>query len=93
MVDSNPFIDAYILSRQIDAPSEVRQGIAFGLWRADMNIGDASKATTKRRIWQVFKYIDKKNYTLQNTEFAKPIIGIQKWSDVIPNFRWRALEH
>ena len=93
MVDSNPFIDAYILSRQIDAPSEVRQGIAFGLWRADMNIGDAIKATTKRRIWQVFKYIDKKNYTLQNTEFAKPIIGIQKWSDVIPNFRWRALEH
>ena len=93
MVDSNPFIDAYILSRQIDAPSEVRQGIAFGLWKADMNQGDAIKETSRRKIWQVFKNIDKKNSTLQNTEFAKQIIGIQKWSDVIPNFRWRSLEH
>ena len=93
MVDSNPFIDAYILSRQIDAPSEVRQGIAFGLWKADMNQGDAIRETSRRKIWQVFKNIDKKNSTLQNTEFAKQIIGIQKWSDVIPNFRWRSLEH
>ena len=93
MVDSNPFIDAYILSRQIDAPSEVRQGIAFGLWKADMNQGDAITETSRRKIWQVFKNIDKKNSTLQNTEFAKQIIGIQKWSDVIPNFRWRSLEH
>ena len=93
MVDSNPFIDAYILSRQIDAPSEVRQGIAFGLWKADMNKGDAITETSRRKIWQVFKNIDKKNSTLQNTEFAKQIIGIQKWSDVIPNFRWRSLEH
>ena len=30
LVDSNPYIDAYILSRQVDAPSEVSQGLAFG---------------------------------------------------------------
>lgn len=38
------------------------------------------------------KNIDKKDQTLFNTEFAKSIIGINKWSDVIPNFKWRNLE-
>lgn len=92
LVDSNPHIDAYILSRQVDAPSEVKQGISFGLWKCDMNKPDQIVATSRRKIWQVFKNIDKKNSTLENTEFAKSIIGIQKWSDIIPNFKWRALE-
>ena len=92
MVDSNPLIDAYILSRQVDAPLEVRSGLSFGLWKCDMNVGDNIVATQRRKIWAVFKNIDKKNSTLENTEFAKSIIGINKWSDVIPNFKWRALE-
>lgn len=92
MVDSNPYIDAYILSRQVDAPLEVRSGLAFGLWACDMNKGDDIVATRRRKIWQVFHEIDKKKSTLETTEFAKSIIGIQKWSDVIPNFKWRALE-
>ena len=92
MVDSNPYIDAYILSRQVDAPLEVRSGLAFGLWACDMNKGDDIVATRRRKIWQVFHDIDKKKSTLETTEFAKSIIGIQKWSDVIPNFKWKALE-
>lgn len=92
MVDSNPYIDAYILSRQVDAPLEVRSGLAFGLWACDMNRGDDIVATRRRKIWQVFHDIDKKKSTLETTEFAKSIIGIQKWSDVIPNFKWKALE-
>lgn len=92
MVDSNPYIDAYILSRQVDAPLEVRSGLAFGLWACDMNKGDDIVATRRRKIWQVFHEIDKKKSTLETTEFAKSIIGIQKWSDVIPNFKWKALE-
>ena len=92
MVDSNPYIDAYILSRQVDAPLEVRSGLAFGLWACDMNKGDDIVATKRRKIWQVFHEIDKKKSTLETTEFAKSIIGIQKWSDVIPNFKWKALE-
>lgn len=91
-VDSNPMIDAYILSRQVDAPVEVRLGLSFGLWKSRMDIGDYISATQRRKIWSVFKNIDKKNSTLQSTEFAKSIIGIEKWSDVIPNFKWRALE-
>lgn len=92
MVDSNPYIDAYILSRQVDAPSEVRSGLSFGLWECSMDRGDDIVATKRRKIWQVFRDIDKKKYTLESSEFAKPIIGIEKWSDVVPNFRWKALE-
>jgi len=92
LVDSNPYIDAYILSRQVDAPLEVRSGLSFGLWACDMNQGNEIIATKRRKIWQVFHDIDKKKSTLETTEFAKSIIGIQKWSDVIPNFKWRSLE-
>lgn len=92
MVDSNPYIDAYILSRQVDAPLEVRSGLSFGLWECAMDRGDDIVATRRRKIWQVFRDIDKKKYTMETTEFAKSIIGIGKWSDVIPNFRWKSLE-
>ena len=92
LVDSNPYIDAYTVSRQVDAPSEVNAGLRFGLWECDMNQPNLIVATKRRKIWQVFRDIDKKNATLEATEFAKEIIGIEKWSDVIPNFRWRNLE-
>lgn len=92
LVDSNPHIDAYILSRQVDAPSEAKIGLSFGLWECDMSQPVHIIATNRRKIWQVFKNIDKKDVTLDNTEFAKSIIGIEKWSDVIPNFKWKYLE-
>ena len=93
IVDSNPYIDAYTVSRQVDAPSEVNSGLRFGLWECDMNQPNLIVATKRRKIWQVFRDIDKKNDTLEATEFAKEIIGIEKWSDVIPNFKWRNLEN
>ena len=92
LVDSNPYIDAYTVSRQVDAPSEVNAGLRFGLWECDMNQPNRIVATKRGKIWQVFRDIDKKNATLEATEFAKEIIGIEKWSDVIPNFKWRNLE-
>lgn len=88
LVDSNPYIDAFILSRQVDAISEVNQYCAFGLWTVDMDRPDKVIAKSRKKIWSVFKYIDTKN-ALKQTEFAKPIIGISKWSDVIPNFKYR----
>ena len=57
-----------------------------------INQGHTIVATKRRKIWQVFRDIDKKKYTLEATEFAKPIIGVNKWSDLIPNFRWRSME-
>ena len=92
LVDSNPYIDAYILSRQVDAPSEVNQGLAFGLWTCDMSQPDQIVPQKRRKIWEVFRDIDNSKRTLEATEFAKSIIGIDKWSDVIPNFKWRGQE-
>ena len=92
IVDSNPYIDAYILSRQVDAPSEVRAGLSLGLWSCDMNQGDEIVAVKEKKLWRVFHDIDQKKYTLESSNFAKSIIGINKWSDVIPDFRWKYLE-
>lgn len=91
MVDSNPYIDAYILSRQVDAPSDANASLYFGLWNCDMNIPNDIIATTQKFSWRIFMNIDKPT-NLGYTIFAKQILGIEKWSDVIPNFRWRALE-
>ena len=92
LVDSNPYIDAYTLSRQVDAPSEVKDGLKLGLWECDMSKPDLIEATKRRKIWQVFRDIDKKNSTLEASEFAKSLIGINKWSDVIPDFKWKNME-
>lgn len=92
IADSNPYVDAFILSRQVDAPVEVRTSCSFGLWSCNMNVGDDIKAAKRRKIWSVFKAIDKKKDSLEATDFAKSIIGINKWSDVITNFRWASME-
>lgn len=92
IADSNPYIDAFIMSRQVDAPSEAAASQTFGLWQCDMGKPDDIVPTMPKRSWAVYKYIDNKNKTLETTAFAKAIIGIEKWSDVIPNFRWRNQE-
>lgn len=93
LVDSNPYIDAYTVSRQVDAPAEAKNGLKFGLWECDMSKPNQIVATKRKKIWQVFRDIDKKSRTLEATEFAKSIIGINKWSDVIPNFKWKNMEN
>lgn len=93
IADSNPYIDAFIMSRQVDAPSEVNASLMFGLWYNDMGQPNAIVPTMRKKSWVIYKNIDNKKTTLETTEFAKSIIGINKWSDVIPNFRWRAQEN
>ncbi|MDO5141225.1 MAG: DUF5722 domain-containing protein [Eubacteriales bacterium] len=89
IADSNKYIDAFILSRQIDAPSEVKTGLELGIWTtvsdSDINIVPGRR----KYIWQVFQNIDRQKTTLEYTDFAREIIGINAWSDVIPEFRWR----
>lgn len=86
LVESNPYIDSFILSRQVDSIAEVNQYCAFGLWTVDMNSPEKVKSVSRKKIWEVFDQIDGKN-SLEVTAFAKPIIGIEKWSDVVPNFK------
>jgi len=92
IVDSNPYIDAFIMSRQVDAPSEAQLSASFGLYSCDMNRTDRHVPTHMKKSYDVYRYIDKSAKTLEVTEFAKDIIGIDNWYDVIPNFRWEGLE-
>ena len=71
--DSNPYIDAMILSRQTDAAEEVAQGLALGL---------STQSGQRKFIYDVFKNIDQPGAETY-TEFAKSIIGINSWSEVI----------
>lgn len=86
LVDNNPYIDAFILNRQVDSISEVETSCAFGLWTVDMTRPDKVIAVMPKNIYNVFKYIDT-NKSLKYTEFAKSIIGINSWSEVIPGFK------
>lgn len=92
IIDSNPYIDAFIMSRQVDAPEEVKAGESFGLWKCDMSKENDIVPTMRKKSWQVYKNVDIRSRTLETTDFAKKLIGIQKWSDVIPNFKWKSLE-
>ncbi len=92
LIDSNPYIDAFIMSRQVDAPTEAADSQTFGLWRCDMNRTDDIIPTMRKKSWQVYKNIDIRSRTLETTEFAKSILGISKWSEIIPNFKWKSSE-
>ena len=54
-------------------------------------LADVIRPTMRKKAWEVYKNIDKVS-SLETTEFAKEIIGIEKWSDVIPNFKWARYE-
>ena len=55
---NNPYIDAFILNRQVDAITEVETSCAFGLWTVDMSRPDKVIAVMPKNIYQVFKHID-----------------------------------
>lgn len=86
LVEANPYIDAFILNRQVDAVSEYNASCAFGLWTVDTSREDKVIAIFSRPIYTVFRYIDTPR-SLKYTEFAKEIIGIDQWSEVIPGFK------
>ena len=92
IADSNPLIDAFIMSRQVDAPSEVNTSCSFGLWNCDMGKPNDIVPTMRKPSWVVYKHIDDRNTTLETTEEYKALIGIDKWSDVIPDFKWKNKE-
>ncbi len=85
LVDNNPYIDAFILNRQVDAITEVETSCAFGLWTVDMSRPDKVIAVMPKNIYQVFKHIDTRK-SLRYSEFAKSIVGFSDWSEVIPGF-------
>ena len=81
IVENNPDIDAYMLSRQLDNAGETKDGLYFGL-----STTGSDGLLLAKPAREVFKFIDDPASSLQVSEFAKGIIGINDWSDVIQGF-------
>lgn len=71
--ENNSQINGFLLNRQIDSGEEVSQGLAFGL----LNAGGGRK-----QAYEVYKKMGTPEEK-DAAEFAKGIIGIGSWSDVI----------
>ncbi|MBB6731679.1 DUF5722 domain-containing protein [Cohnella zeiphila] len=74
-------IDAFILHRHVDHGQE--GGLNLGLWTHEP--GSVVTPYQHKTIYDVFKYIDTSR-SAEVTDFAKSVIGIGDWKDVIPNF-------
>ncbi|MFD0715720.1 DUF5722 domain-containing protein [Paenibacillus sp. GCM10027626] len=74
-------IDSFILHRHVDHAEE--GGLNLGLWTHAPNT--ISTPFEHKQIYDVFKYIDTAR-SLEVTEFAKAVIGIDDWASVIPGF-------
>lgn len=78
-----PEIDAFILHRHVD--HQLEGGLRLGLWMWDPNRPEPSAPGERKFSYDVFRDIDTER-SLEATEFAKPIIGIDDWSEVVPNW-------
>ncbi len=79
-------VDAFIMFNQLDIPAA---GLNMGLWTANTEL-PGFVAKDKKFIYDVFRDIDTAR-SLDATGFAKPIIGIQDWAEVVPGFDPAAL--
>ena len=82
-----PGIDSFILHRHVDHALE--GGLNLGLWTNEP--GEVCSPYEPKKMYEVFKYIDTE-HSLQVTEFAKAVIGIDSWESVIPGFSEELLE-
>ncbi len=51
----NPYVEAFLLSRLVDAPTEVVQGYAFGLWNSN---GATETATSRKQSWYYYQALN-----------------------------------
>lgn len=73
IVDANPYIDAFILNRQTDAPEEVVSGLAFGLYEFDHS---------EKYLKEVFRYIDT-DKAQEYTDFMLNILGAESLEEAL----------
>ena len=82
IVDNNPYISAYLMSRQEDNEDETKHGLAFGLSSI------VNHQLVPKPAHEVFKWIDNASATEGIADFARAVIGIDSWDRLIPNFRF-----
>jgi hypothetical protein len=76
-------IDSFILHRHVDHRRE--GGLRLGLWTWDEDRPEPSSPGARKRIYEVFRDIDTAG-SLDATAFAKPVIGIAEWAELVPGF-------
>ena len=72
-INHYPEIDGLLLNRQTDDATEIAQGLATGI----TTLGGGQK-----KSYDVFKYMDTSEFEA-HTDFAKSIIGISNWSQIM----------
>ena len=82
IVDNNPYISAYLMSRQEDNDDETKHGLAFGLSSI------VNHQLVPKPAHEVFKWIDNPSATEGIADFARAVIGIDSWDQLIQNFRF-----
>lgn len=75
ITEANPYIDAFIMNRQTDAPEEVKQGLAFGIYEYDHS---------EKYIKDVFRYID----TDQSEEYTEFMLNILEADSLEEALSW-----
>ncbi len=78
---STPGIDSFILHRHVD--HKVEGGLRLGLWTWDDEHEEDSSPGERKRIYDVFRYIDTVEGS-EHTAFAPAIIGEESWEDIFP---------
>ena len=75
IVDANPYIEAFIMNRQTDAPEEVMQGLSFGIYEYDHS---------EKFVKEVYQYID----TDRNEEYIDFMLNILKADSLEEALDW-----
>lgn len=73
IIDANPYVEAFMMNRQTDAPEELRQGLAFGIYERDR---------TSKYIREVFRYIDTDEAD-RYTDFMLNIVGADSLEEAL----------
>lgn len=76
-------VDSFILHRHVD--HKVEGGLRLGLWTWDEDRPEPSSPDEQKIAYDVFRYIDTER-SLEVTEFALDVIGIEDWSELVPGW-------
>lgn len=79
VTEANPYIDAFIAMREVDAKPEADAGIHQGLWYNDENKAWCTFA--KKPAWTVWKYIDT-DQSFAYTDSLASLVGLPSFSSV-----------